>query len=157
MKIAGHKITTAHFEELGAYLFTCLVLGIVLGAPAGLALLLVFILGHGLTFLIYAFAPDFSRLPGQSEARAMRIMGIVNGLFGLALVVGVYMFVAWQSDDRGQHTVIDFVRDNPSCTSFSNGCVVCEKAVGSDAADAVCSTPGIACTPEQFKCNAPVE
>jgi hypothetical protein len=87
----------------------------------------------------------------------MRIIGIVDTLFGLALVVGLFLFITWWPDHRTQQTVSEFVRDHPSCTSFSNACVVCKKAVDSDAADAVCSTPGIACTPREFKCYAPLE
>ena len=40
-------------------------------------------------------------------------------------------------------------RQNPACTEWTDGCVVCTATGG----HAACSTPGIACTPAGLTCK----
>lgn len=46
-----------------------------------------------------------------------------------------------------------FGRDNPLCRAWTDGCVTCRAAAGNG--PALCSTPGIACTPGAVACSEP--
>ena len=46
--------------------------------------------------------------------------------------------------------VMTFGADNPGCLEWTDGCVVCKRL---DADAAACSTPGVACLPQEPTCK----
>ncbi|KVK47180.1 hypothetical protein L905_00940 [Agrobacterium sp. TS43] len=48
-------------------------------------------------------------------------------------------------------TMAEFVRDNPSCVDFTDGCSVCIVADGK----IVCSAPRIQCQVKELTCTRP--
>ncbi len=49
-----------------------------------------------------------------------------------------------------QATMHSFAENHPDCVEWSDGCVICKRAMSVN-----CSTPGIACLPREIACKAP--
>jgi len=47
-------------------------------------------------------------------------------------------------------TLHSFAEAHPACVEWSDGCAVCKRAMSVS-----CSTPGIACLPQEIVCKAP--
>ena len=51
---------------------------------------------------------------------------------------------------KEEATLHSFAEAHPACVEWSDGCVVCKRAMSVS-----CSTPGIACQPQDIVCRAP--
>lgn len=50
------------------------------------------------------------------------------------------------------NALVSFVAGHPDCTGFFDGCQICRKQEGGSLA---CSTPGIACQKQAWRCQEP--
>ncbi|WP_338122485.1 hypothetical protein [Agrobacterium salinitolerans] len=81
---------------------------------------------------------------------ALRLMRIV---FLLPSFYAFLSSMAWAEDKAPDSaaTMAEFVRDNPSCVDFTDGCSVCTVTDGK----IVCSAPRIQCQVKALTCTRP--
>lgn len=51
-----------------------------------------------------------------------------------------------------RNALVSFVAEHPDCASFFDGCQICRKQ---ESGSLACSTPGIACSKESWRCQEP--
>lgn len=88
-------------------------------------------------------------------ARSLRIDGsLLPHLTIIGLLLLPFSFqhsIAWAKEKAPESsaTMVEFVRDNPSCIDFTDGCSVCTVTDGS----IVCSAPRIQCQVKELTCT----